>query len=317
MMALIVVVMLVQNVAIRGQTLATEDWQRTNEHIVIEDIYFDLSYNLKINVTNIGSVQTHLVAVWVEPLDPQKMIKRYIIDQYLDVKETEVVTLPDSEQVLDIFEDFRVTVFTERGNLVYKKYAYLLSPSYDPQVGEGGVFRISWFYSKFSSLQHPLDSEGQPVFDAVQINKSDDYIAFYINITNVWNRPCAIEANSFVGLPTIAPPQGGGAPNFFIVKNVSYDGTPSILFDPVFAPVIVAPQDSVRLVFAGLGSTVDERNDWRWGTGYPFGTETKTEGSDIQVSLFMEAYKLVNSTYIPSGRHYGQTISTQATVLLS
>jgi hypothetical protein len=229
----------------------------------------------------------------------------------------ETVTLPDSEQTLDIFEDFRVTVFTERGNLVYKKYSYLHSPSYDPQVGELGVFRISWFWSKFTSLQHPLDSFGQPVLDAVQINKSDDYVAFYANITNVWNRPCAIMANSFIGLPTIAPPQGGGAPNFFVVKNVTYDGTPSILYDSVFDPIIVYPQDSVRLVFASLGSSVDERDEWRWGTGYPFGTETKTEASDIQVSLFMEAYKLVNSSYVASGRHYGQTISTQATVLLS
>jgi hypothetical protein len=233
------------------------------------------------------------------------------------VKETDKVTLADSGQVLDIFEDFRVTVFTDRGNLGYKKYSYYLSPFYDPQVGELGVFRISWFYSKFTSLQHPPDDNGQPVHDAGQINKTDDYVAFYVNITNVWDRPCAIEVDSFVGLPTIAPPQGGGAPNFFIVKNVSYNGTPSIIFDPVFTPVIVDSQDSVRLVFASLGSSLDERDDWRWGNGYPFGTETKTEGSDIQVSLFFEAYKLVNGTYIPSGRHYGQTISTQATVLLS
>jgi hypothetical protein len=66
-----------------------------------------------------------------------------------------------------------------------------------------------------------------------------------------------------------------------------------------------------------LGDTVDERDEFRWGNGYPFGTEQTTEGSDMQVSLFFEAYKWDGDAYIPSGRFYGQTISTQATILVA
>ena len=314
-MALIVVVLLVQNIFALGHTLTLEEWARTNEHITIDTISFDQGYNLLLNVTNNGATDVVIIAVWVEPLDPQKIVKRYPVSEPIQIQETVNIFLPDSGQLLDIFEDFRVTVFTERGNIAYKKYEYHQSQIYDPAVGELGIFRIEWFFSKYSSLQFPPDSEGQPVKTAVSISKSEDYIAFYANLTNVWDRPCSILGSSFLGLPTIAPPQGGGAPNFFIVKSVDYTGTPSIQLDPVFEPILVYPQETRQVIFAALGATPAERGVWRWATGYPFGTEATTEGSDIQVSLFIEAYKLQDSIYIPSGRVYGQTISTQATIL--
>jgi hypothetical protein len=314
-MAMIVVVSLIQNVVIWGETLTTEEWAQTNEHVSIQAIYFDQGYNLILEVKNVGAVQTHLIAAWVEPIDPLKPIKRYVIDHYVEIQETETVVLLDSGQLLDIFEDCRVTVFTDKGNSAYRKYSYESSPLFDPRVSDLGVFRISWFFSKYSSgLYPPVD--GQPVADAVTINKSDTYVTFYINVTNIWDRPCAIGAESFVGLTTIAPAIGHGEPNFFIVKNVSYEGTPSILVDPVFQKIVVDSEESVLLLFACEGNTEEYRDQWRWGSSYPFGTEATTEGSDIQVSLFFEAYKLENGTAIPSGRSYGQTISTQATILL-
>jgi hypothetical protein len=314
-MAMIVLISILQNVVLWGQTLTTEEWAQTNEHIAIEAMYFDQSYNLILEVSNVGAVRAHLVAAWVEPLDPVKPTMRYILDQYLEVQEIEEVILPDTGQLLDIFEECRVTVFTEWGNSGYQKYSYEMSPVYNPRVSELGVFRLSWFYSKFSSSQHRPDGEGQPIRDAVMINKTDDYVAFYVNVTNIWDRPCAIGSESFFGVPTIAPAQGQGEPNFFIVKDVDYDGTPSIIIDPVFEPIIVGAQNSVRLVFASEGTSPVDRDDWRWGNGYPFGTATVTESSDIQVSLFFEAYKWENGTFVPSGRIYGQTISTQATTL--
>jgi hypothetical protein len=312
-LAVIFIISIFQNVILWGETINTEEWVRTNEHISIEAIYFDSEYNLVIEVMNVGAVRSHLVAVWVEPMDPQKSVQRYLIDQYVEVQDTEVVVLPDSGQMLDIFEEFRVTVLTEGGNSAYSRYSYETSPLFDPRVSELGVFRVNWFFSKFSSLQHPPDSEGFPTGDAVMIDKTDDYVAFFVNVTNIWDRACAIEANSFIGLPTIAPAQGHGEPNFFIVKAVDYNGTPTILVDPVFEPIRVDPMEWVILVFASEGTLETERDQWLWGNGYPFGTATTTEGSDIQVSLFFEAYKVKED--IPSGRRYGQTISTQAVVL--
>ena len=316
-LALVLAISVVQNIFMSGNALALEEWDRTNEHITIDTISFDQGYNLILSVTNIGAVDTRLVAVWVEPLDPSKAIMRYPINQHFEMQETDNIVLPDSGQLLDIFEDFRVTVVTERGNQAYKKYEYLLSPFYDPSVGELGVFRIEWFFNKYASLQYPPDSEGQPNATSVSISKTEDYVTFYVNVTNVWDRPCAVTGESFLGLPSIAPPQGGGAPNFFIVKDVNYTGTPLILLDPVFDPVIVYPQDTAQIVFAAKGGSSDERGDWRWGYGYPFGTEQTTEGSDIQVSLFFESYKLEADAYVPSGRFYGQTVSTQATILVA
>jgi hypothetical protein len=316
-LALVIAISIVQNIVVKGQTLATEEWARTNEHVVLDTIYFDEGYNLVLTVTNVGAVHAHLVGVWVEPLDPRKPDLRYPIDLQLEIQDTDIVVLPDSGQQLDIFEEFQVTVYTERGNLAYKKYMYRLSPFYNPSVGELGVFRIEWFFSKYASLQHPPNSEGQPVQSGVSINKSEDYITFYVNVTNIWDRPCAIMIESFLGLPTIAPPQGAGDPNFFIVKGVNYTGIPSILCDPVFDPIVVNPQETAQIMFAALGTTSATREEWRWGNGYPFGAETSTEGSDIQISLFFEAYKWEDEAYIPSGRIYGQTISTQAVVLFA
>lgn len=312
-LAVIFIISIFQNVIFWGETINTEEWVRTNEHITIEAIYFDSEYNLVIEVMNVGAVRSHLVAVWVQPLDPKKTVKRYVIDQYVEVRDTAVVVLPDSDQMLDIFEEFRVTVLTEGGNSGYSRYSYETSPLYNPWVSELGVFRVNWFFSKFSSLQHPPDSEGFPTSNAVMINKTDDYVAFFVNVTNIWDRTCAIEANSFIGLPTIAPAQGHGEPNFFIVKAIDYNGQPTILVDPVFELIRVDPMEWVILVFACEGTVATERDQWLWGNGYPFGTATTTEGSDIQVSLFFEAYKVKED--IPSGRHYGQTISTQAVVL--
>ncbi|UCH02990.1 MAG: hypothetical protein JSV20_04225, partial [Candidatus Bathyarchaeota archaeon] len=167
-MAMLVVVSLVQNVFLWGRTLSAEEWAHTNEHVSIDAMYFDLEYNLILEVTNVGSVQTHLV----EPLDPQKTIMRYPVDQYLEVKQTKEIVLPDSGQLLNIFEDFRVTVFTERGTFGYKRYSYETSPLYDPWVGELGVFRIAWFFSKYASIQYPPDGSGTPVADSVMINKT-------------------------------------------------------------------------------------------------------------------------------------------------
>jgi hypothetical protein len=316
-LALIIAISVVQNIVVSGQTLAAEEWARTNEHIAVDTIYFDEGYNLILTVTNVGAVNTHLVAVWVEPLDPQKPIMRYVIDQQLEIQETDNVVLRDSGQLLDIFDEFRVSVFTERGNIAYKKYAYRLSPFYNPAVGELGVFRIEWFFNKYASLQYPPNSEGQPVQTAVSIDKSEDYITFYVNVTNIWDRPCAITGDSFLGLPSIAPPQGGGAPNFYVVKGVNYTGIPSLLLDPVFEPIVVDPQGTVQIMFAAKGSLSAAREEWRWGNGYPFGAQSTTEGSDIQISLFFEAYKWEDDAYVPSGRLYGQTISTQATILVA
>jgi hypothetical protein len=314
-LALVIAISVVQNIVVSGQTLAAEEWARTNEHIAVDAIFFDEGYNLVLTVTNVGATDAHLVGVWVEPLDPRKSNMRYTIDLQLSIQETDNIVLLDSSQLLDIFEEFRVSVYTERGNLAYKKYTYRLSPFYDPAVGELGVFRIEWFFNKYASLQHPPNSDGQPIRSAVSINKSEDYLTFYVNVTNIWDRPCAITNESFLGLPSIAPPQGKGDPNFFIVKAVNYTGIPSILRDQVFDPIVVNPQETVQIMFAALDVSSAAQEEWRWGDGYPFGTESTTEGSDIQISLFFEAYKWQDEAYIPSGRLYGQTISTQATVL--
>jgi hypothetical protein len=117
-------------------------------------------------------------------------------------------------------------------------------------------------------------------------------------------------SDSFLAFTSIAPPQGSGEPNFYIVKNVTYNGTPIIAAYNDSSPLIVLPNQSQVLMFASESEGIP---DWRWGQGYPFGSETTTQGSDIQICLFYEIYE--DEEYIPTGKYYGQTISTHAVTL--
>jgi hypothetical protein len=53
--------------------------------------------------------------------------------------------------------------------------------------------------------------------------------------------------------------------------------------------------------------------NWQWGQGFPFGPETTTQSSDVQICLFYEIFE--DEELLPTGKYYGQTISTHAVTL--
>ena len=303
---MILVVALVQNVYIWGQTLTTEEADRAHESIVIPEIYTINSSTLVIVVKNTGSVDAHLVGVWVEPVAAPNATQRLTINQYVSIEQTKDIILSAAQlNGTDFAEDHLYTVVTERGNIAAR-----INPNPDsftlPDLHYLGVFGVDWFYCKYSSEQNPPN--GSILADATFIYKSDDYVAFYLNLTNSWEYPCALTADSFLALTTITPPVG--LPIFHIVQNVSYDGTPTITAYDDSTPYIIGANESRVLVFA---SEVKEDADWKWGKGYPFGSETTTDGSDIQICLFYEIYEKDEIT--PTGQYYGQTISSHAVTL--
>jgi hypothetical protein len=328
-MAIVVVVSLIQNIYMWNQSVSAEDRDRLKESIAIDHLYFNVNNDLIVNVRNTGSVDTHLVAVWIESLTVANETLRVITNEYVGTDQVKDIIIDETvlNPSVKITGQFIVTVFTERGNAVAEAYAFSEpSPvgSISQPLGHLGVFRVNWFYCRYSSSQNLPDPVEGPVVDVMSMNKSDDYVAFYFNVKNAWDHPCAIRADTFIALTSIAPPQGSGEPNFYIVDAVNY----TLGNDPTISPyeesvnkIILYPNRTRVLIFAcesadGQGNN-PENEEWRWGDGYPFGPETKTEGSGIQVSLFFEVYDFDIETeqWVPSGKYFGQTISTQAMLM--
>jgi hypothetical protein len=324
-MAMIIAVSFVNQILIWGQILNSEDRDRINETLSIESIEFDgLSGKLKILVKNTGSVTAHVVALYIEPTKPAKTPVRYGITDginfYLDPEDVKDIVPGDLTFSPEVVwtDEFIATVVTERGNSDSETYLYEPSSPIMREVGELGVFRIDWFYSKYSSLQYPpepidVDPEDAELEDAVLIYKGDDFVGFYVEIKNVWDRPCKILNDSFLSLNAVQTAPNVN-PNFYIVQLISYDVDPGD--EPVLVeyndPFVIMPDEKKLLKFASIvvGST-----EWAWEYNYPFGPTTKTEASGITISLFYTVYKKVGPIFVETDQKYGQTISTQAIVL--
>lgn len=303
LMALVVLSAFVQNIIIWGQALAAEENDRVNEQIDIEAIYF-VEEQLNVDIRNTGEVAVHLVALWINDT-------RYEIDYHLNIEESTIgigndlilTPIPQASK-LQI-----VTVYTERGNFDTDVYALETTGGDPMDVGAAGVFKIDWFYNEYSSI-----GTGGVQSDTGVIWKNDTYVAFYVNITNKWQHNCTILPISFLTLTSLSTIGAHEEPNFFIVNNVSYGGSPVLTpynnVDDVFT---VYPNSSKILVFAAYttendwkyGGTLD---DWRWGTQCPT-YQSGSEGAGIQISLFYY------SSNDPE-KIFGQTISTQAIILL-
>lgn len=323
-MAMIVVCSFIQNVYMWSQEVSAEDRERLNEFIMIEIVYFNVEDDLVIVVRNTGSVDAHLVGVWVEPLAAPNATQRLTIDVVLESDQISEVILDDTRlsSYVTFTDDFILTVFTERGTSSTTTYDFTMPSPFGSSIylGQLGVFRVSWFYSRYSSIQHPPHPTEGALTEATTILKSDDYVAFFVKLKNAWDHPVRIRGDSFFSLTSIAPPQGADEPNFYLVQDVHYSNTSTPIITPYnesASSLIIYPDETHILIFAceEVGDT-----GWRWGgTGYPFGSETTTEGSGIQVTTFFEAYDfdLDEKQWFPTGQYFGQTISTQATLLLA
>jgi len=323
-LAMVVAVSYVHNILIWGQFLNDEDRNRLNEKIEIEVVRFDVKTNkLVVDVRNTGSVTAHIVAIY---LYNATKVSRYNImegvDSYLEPGESKDVwpgypnyTYPElGEDNLTLMDTFVVSVVTERGNLASRTYVYETFLEYNPEVGELGVFRTKWFYSKYSSVE-----TGGNQADAVIINKTDTYVAFYLNVTNTWDRPCGIRNGSLLALNSLQP---SVQPIFYIVEIVEYPSKDIIPFPfredkKRYNFYIVKPEETVMLVFAASSKG---GSDWRWSKTYPFGEEAKkkSEASGILISLFFDVYMEDDSgelVPVPDVPSFGQTINTQATLL--
>ena len=143
MMAMVIAALFINKITIWGQVLEREDKDRFNEVIEISSIQFiEDETKLIVGVRNTGSVTAHIVTVYIKPLDPTMSTTRYGMDKGIDIYIDPGVTkqvIPESLDLfpeMDPYDDYIVSVHTERGNSNSKTYTLETSPPYPEWFAE-------------------------------------------------------------------------------------------------------------------------------------------------------------------------------------
>jgi hypothetical protein len=143
MMAMVIAALFINKITIWGQVLEREDKDRFNEVIEISSIQFiEDETKLIVGVRNTGSVTAHIVTVYIKPLDPTMSTTRYGMDKGIDIYIDPGVTkqvIPEDlvlDPEVDLFDDFVISVHTERGNSNSKTYTLETTPPYPEWFAE-------------------------------------------------------------------------------------------------------------------------------------------------------------------------------------
>jgi len=146
MMAMVIAALFINKITIWGQVLEREDKDRFNEVIEISSIQFiEDETKLIVGVRNTGSVTAHIVTVYIKPLDPTMSTTRYGMDKGIDIYIDPGVTkqvIPEDlvlDPEVDLFDDFVVSVHTERGNSNSKTYTLETTPPYPEWFSESAL----------------------------------------------------------------------------------------------------------------------------------------------------------------------------------
>jgi len=191
-------------------------------------------------------------------------------------------------------------VGTERGNVFAAETGTLhyggdgwgneTVPEPPPGVRENGVFGLNWFYFKYTSYQKQIRT------DAMSVPKSSTYVAVYFQVTNNWNYPTTIKAESYITwiVPYIDTTMS-------IVDHVTYPAKTITAYTNVISD---QPGQTVELIFA---ATTKKSTSWVWGSSIPSNliTQNPANTAAVQLTLF---YTLLDKTYC-------QTLTAQGTIL--
>jgi hypothetical protein len=242
------------------------------EKFTIDKIYTSSGIT-HFNVSNIGTITIHLVGLWINET-------RYVIDYRVNPVES-----IDVAKNLGLTEGtpFDSVIVTERGLAVAAKYS--LAPTSEVQAS--GVFKINWFYFKYTSVQKPTRT------DAMTIPSTSTYVALYIKLVNNWIYPTKVKALSFVCW-TVPMPEV----YMFIVQSVTY---PSHIISAYTSEITINSNEEKELVFA---STTKGGTTWQWGSSIPSGIHDSTNPSYTACLSATVFYEM-------NGQTYGQVLNAQ------
>jgi hypothetical protein len=275
-----------------------------NENIVASNANYSVPSPNKVKVdakvTNAGSVSSQIINLWV--ID--STIQRYnntIVS--LNLNPGDFLYLIGSKGInvtivgASSADSFVAWFITGRGNVVPVETAP--PPEPEPEhlpIGATGFFSLDWFYLKYTARYHTTPS------DAGVISKSYRYVAFYINVTNNGDEAMTIKSTCLVMLLI-----EWQEPLFYIVRSLSYSGTPTITAYNDGNPITIGSHQSQILTFAAKSTAV---TTWAWGSSLPVGIES---GSTPEGGVVMTA--LVYTMQSQPTKTYAQSLSFRALVL--
>jgi len=261
--------------------------ERSRESLVVDvSAMSQYSNILNINVSNECVLVVKIVRIWIN--DTYSTASAVL--QSMSVLSMNLTVVPSLNC------SYSIMVATERGNvfvadsLFYGEDGWVKEPP--PEVQESGVFKLDWFYFKYTSYQK------QSRTDANIIPKSSTYVAVYFKITNNWIYPMTIKAETFVTwvVPYVEVTMS-------IVDHVTY---PAKTITAYTNEKVVQPGQDAEIVFA---ATTRKGTSWVWGSSIPSNLITQNPGSTayVQLTLF----------YILLGKTYCQTMTAQGTYFSS
>jgi hypothetical protein len=264
---------------------STLDQYRSMESLTV-DVFPLSQYSnvLNITVNNKCALVVKIVRIWINDTYSAASV----------VLQPMSVLSINSTVITRVGSSFNIMVGTERGNVFAAETGTLYYTENGwPQQGppENGVFGLNSFYFKYTSYQK------QTRTDAMTIPKSSTYVAVYFEITNNWDYPTNIKAESFVmwSVPYIDV-------TMFIVDHVTY---PAKTITAYTNEIVVQPGQTVGLVFA---ATTKGGTSWVWGSSIPSNLITDNPGSTAYVQLTV-FYTMSNKTYCQSVGAQGTFLS--------
>jgi len=166
--------------------------ERKNEIIEITSVNI-VSGKLNISVINRGVVMAHLVDLWITNVTAEDWHRLFQIDYYVNPGNTTTNIGQELGTVNPSFT-YKVKIVTERGNMAMKSYGLEDEEPSPPSVRAFGVFSMDWFYFRYTSQSHP-----QPV-EAGIVHKRDNYVAFYVRVTNNYDETVTVLSPSLLML---------------------------------------------------------------------------------------------------------------------
>jgi hypothetical protein len=298
------------------------DANRLAENVVASNLNYSVLGNV-VSVTaqlqNLGSTSVRVVTLWVlDTTNNQKGFNNSVA----------CTLLPGSIALLNGASAIRVALvgassadafnswfITALGNTVTSSVTFNFTEIETlvaaAQVHTQGVFAVNWFYCKYTSALTPYRTDLHQLLcpnGDTPSSYRDTYVAFYLNLTNVWTYPVTIKSQSSLTLVIYE-----ADPEFSIVKNVSYSGTRTLTPYNDANQITIDPGQATELIFAAgmsqTGRPAPAGSTWQWDTQAPIsGYSPMSEGAAISISVF----------YILNGystRLFGQVLAAQAIYL--
>ena len=293
----------VYNDAIREKNLLESNV--LSENVQVANTTYVVNGNDKVNVstsiTNIGSLSVQFTTLWAYASNATYTGYNFTQLSNVNVQGGAIIPLSVNMTIQGLRQgsaySFASWLITGRGNVVPVEIAP--PPEPEPEhlpISTTGFFSLDWFYLKYTARYNPTPS------DATVISKSYRYVAFYINVTNNGDEAMMIKSTSLIMLLI-----EWQEPLFYIVRGLSYSGTPTITAYDDGNPIIIDSHQSYILTFAAKSAAV---GTWAWGGSLPVGISS---GSTPEGGIVMTA--LVYTMQSQPTKTYAQSLSFRALVL--